>query len=412
MGNLKTEAKEEKEEKDMNKKLLRIVSVIITPILILALSTCIMLKDVPNHLYTSSEVEVMSVLPKVGPFNKVEYNEETLKVNLLGLIPIKQVSVHKVKDIEVVPGGNSIGVRLSSEGVLVVGFSEIAIGNDKKVSPAGEAGIEVGDIITKIDGDQIESSHDLIKKIGSINKEKINIEFIRDGKTLNKEVTLIKENNSGYKLGLWVRDSTAGVGTMTFYHEATGKFAALGHPVTDGDTNKPFTVKKGDLLQSSIISVRKGEKGAPGELKGIFVNDDKPIGNIQRNTQCGIFGEGKKAECNPMRSKAIKVAFRDEIKLGKAKIITTIDESGPKEYEIEIVKLLQQDNPGPKSMLIRITDEELLNKTGGIVQGMSGSPIIQNDKIIGAVTHVLINKPDVGYGIYIDWMLEDAGILK
>ena len=142
------------------------------------------------------------------------------------------------------------------------------------------------------------------------------------------------------------------------------------------------------------------------------MNDDKPIGSIVKNTQCGIFGEGKKAECNPMRSSPMKVAFRDEIKLGKATIITTIDEEGPKEYEIEIVKLLQQDSPGPKSMLIRVTDEALLSKTGGIVQGMSGSPIIQNGKLVGAVTHVLINKPDVGYGIYIDWMLEDAGILK
>lgn len=396
----------------MNKKLLKVVSVLITPILILALATCIMLKDVPDHLYTSSEMEVMSVLPNVGPFNKVEYKEEKLKVNLLGLVPIKQVSVHKVKDVEVIPGGNSIGIRLSSQGVLVVGFSEIAVGNDKKISSASEAGIEVGDIIVKVEEESIETSRDLIKKITSINKEKVNLQIIRDGKSLTKEVKLVKEGNGGYKLGLWVRDSTAGVGTMTFYDEKTGKFAALGHPVTDGDTNKPFTIKKGDLLESSIISVRKGEKGAPGELKGIFVNDNNPIGNIEKNTQCGIFGEGKKGQCNPMRSSPMKVSFRDEIKLGKATILTTLDEEGPKEYEIEIVKLFQQDAPGPKSMLIKVTDEALLNKTGGIVQGMSGSPIIQNGKIVGAVTHVLINKPDVGYGIYIDWMLEDAGILK
>ena len=409
MGKLIAEAKE---EKDMNNKLLKVVSVLITPILILALSTCIMLKDVPSHLYTNNEMEVMSVLPDVGPFNKVEYTEDKLKVNLLGLVPIKQISVHKVDDIEVIPGGNSIGVRLSSNGVLVVGFSEISIGNDKKISPAGEAGIEVGDIIVKVEDEEILTSHDLIKKISTINKEMINVELMRDGKSLNKKINLIKEDNGEYKLGLWVRDSTAGIGTMTFYDEKSGKFAALGHPVTDGDTNKPFTIKNGDLLQSSIISVRKGEKGAPGELKGIFVNDDTPIGNIEKNTQCGIFGEGKREKCNPMRSSSMKVSFRDEIKLGKATILTTLDEEGPKEYDIEIVKLFQQDVPGPKSMLIRVTDEELLRKTGGIVQGMSGSPIIQNGKIIGAVTHVLINKPDVGYGIYIDWMLQDAGILN
>ena len=221
-----------------------------------------------------------------------------------------------------------------------------------------------------------------------------------------------KEDDKEYKIGLWIRDSTAGVGTLTFFDDSTKKFGALGHPITDCDTNEPFLIKKGDVLESSIISVRKGEKGSPGELRGIFINEQIPTGDIQKNTQSGIFGEIKNVEALNKNVKPLKVGFRDEISIGKAKIITTIDESGPQEFDIEIEKLLSQTIAGSKSMVIKITDPKLLAKTGGIVQGMSGSPIIQNNKIIGAVTHVLINKPDTGYGIYIEWMLQDAGIIK
>ena len=395
----------------MKKKLFKGISLIITPILILGLATYMMLRKVPDHIYTSNEVEAMAFLPDLGPFNKVRYYDNKLKVNLLGVIPVKSVEVCKVKDVEVRLGGNAVGVRLSSKGALVVGHSDITIDNKIMRSPAENAGIQLGDLIVKIDNINIENSKDVINTIKNSKKDVVKMVLIRDGEEINKEVNLIKEQGGDYKLGLWVRDSTAGVGTLTFYDDKTGRFGALGHPVTDGDTNKPFTVKEGDLLESSIISFRKGEKGSPGELKGIFVDDSNPIGKISKNTQCGIFGDTKNEVKNLFESDKIKVGFRDEVKLGKAHIITTIDEQGPKEYEIEIVKLLQQDQPGPKSMLIKVTDPELLSRTGGIVQGMSGSPIIQDGKLVGAVTHVLINKPDIGYGIYIDWMLEDAGVI-
>lgn len=396
----------------MKNRIFKGITLITAPILILALAMTMMLRNVPDHLYTQNELEVMSVIPDMSPFGNVEYKNKKLNVNLLGVIPIKSVAVHKVKNIEVNLGGNCVGVRLSSKGALVVGQSEVNINNEKVESPATKVGIGVGDLIVKINNEKVESSKELISNVKNAKSDTVNITFIRNGSEMTKEVKLLKESGGDYKLGLWVRDSTAGVGTMTFYDEKSGKFAALGHPVTDGDTNKPFTIKDGDLLESSIMSVRKGEKGSPGELKGIFVDDNNPIGKIEKNTQCGIFGNTTTKIKNGMRSNRIKIGFRDEIKLGKASIITTVDESGPKEYEIEITKLLQQDEAGPKSMIIKVTDPELLKKTGGIVQGMSGSPIIQNGKLVGAVTHVLINKPDVGYGIYIDWMLEDAGIIK
>ena len=175
---------------------------------------------------------------------------------------------------------------------------------------------------------------------------------------------------------MWVIDSTAGIGRLTFYHEDTNTFGALGHPISDGDTNTTFTIKDGDLLSASILSVRKGEKGVPGELRGLFVNEKKSIGQIESNSSSGIFGKTYQPLVNSIFNKPMSVGFRNEVVEGPAKIITTIDENGPKEYDIEIIKLLQQDKSGPKSMIIRVTDEELLSKTGGIVQGMSGSPII------------------------------------
>lgn len=396
----------------MKIKVLKIFTIIMTPLLILALITAITLRNVPNSIYTKNEQSVMAIIPEVGPFSTLNYNEENLMVKFLGVIPIKSIQVNKIDNLEVIPGGNPVGVKLSSKGVLVVGFSDIIVEGVNTSSPAKEAGIEIGDLITKINDIDIDSTETLITTLKTIDKETLSLEYIRDNETINKEVKLIKEDSNSYKIGLWVRDTAAGVGTLTFYHEESGKFGALGHPVTDGDTNKIFDIKDGDLIEASIISVKKGEKGDPGELRGIFINTNSPLGEIEKNSSCGIFGNTKEEITIKNNSNKIKVGFRDEIKTGKAKIIATIDENGTKEYDIEIVKLYTQSEADAKSMLIKITDERLLSTTGGIVQGMSGSPIIQNDKIIGAVTHVLINKPDMGYGIYIDWMLQEAGIIN
>ena len=396
----------------MKKRVLKRISLLIAPILILLLTTFFMVREVPNHFYSKNEQSVMALLPDVGPFNTLGYNDNNIQINFLGIIPIKSVMVNKVQDIEVIPGGRSIGIRLSSKGVLVVGYSEVNVNNEKVESPGKLAGIEIGDLIISVNDKNVDSTKNLIQLIKATKEDSIELEILRNEEKLLKELKIIKENNKDAKIGLWIRDTTAGVGTLTFTDEKTGVFGALGHPVTDGDTNKLFNIREGDLLESSVISIRKGESGSPGELKGIFIDGNNSLGKIEQNTQCGIFGTCKDVKSFNMRGEKVKIGFRDEITIGKASIITTIDENGPKEYDIEIIKLFQQKEAGPKSMLIKITDEELLQKTGGIVQGMSGSPIMQNGKMIGAVTHVLINKPDVGYGIYIDWMLENAGILK
>lgn len=396
----------------MKKKLLYTASLIITPILILILITTISIRKLPNKIYTNDEKTVQSIAPIGNTIRRITDKGNEYEIKFLGVIPLKSVEIEKIKDLQIYPGGNPIGVRVNSEGVLIVGYSDVEIDNKKEDSPGKVSGLEIGDIILKINGEEMENSLDLLKTIKDSNKENVEVNILRNGKSLTKTVHLRKENNKDYKIGLWIRDSTAGVGTMTFYDSNTNKFGALGHPITDSDTNEPFLIKKGDVLESSIISIRKGEKGLPGELKGIFLNENKPTGTIEKNTQSGIFGEIKNDKILNDKVKPLKVGFRDEIVIGKAQIITTIDENGPQEFDVEIEKILNQATPNSKSMVVKITDPRLLQKTGGIVQGMSGSPIIQNNKIIGAITHVLINKPDTGYGIYIEWMLQDAGIIK
>lgn len=397
----------------MKKKLLSIMSLILTPILILILITIMSVKSIPDKIYSSYDIPVNSFIPLGNTIDRINNSENKYAIKFLGMIPVKCVEMNKVEDLEVYPGGNPVGVRVSSEGVLIVGYSNVEIDGKVMESPGKCGGLEIGDIILKIDGEEMTSSSDLLKNIRECDDGKIDVEILRHGNKMSKSIQLLKENDNEYKIGLWIRDSTAGVGTMTFFEPYSHKFGALGHPITDCDTNEPFLIKKGDLLDSSIISVRKGEKGSPGELKGIFLDENVPKGEIEKNTQSGIFGKINNDDSYNMRSATpMKIGFRNEIKTGSAKIITTIDESGPQEFDIEIEKLLTQDTAGSKSMVIKITDPVLLEKTGGIVQGMSGSPIIQNGKLIGAVTHVLINKPDTGYGIYIEWMLQDAGIIK
>lgn len=394
----------------MKNKKIQLITLILTPLILLFLLGISIRSKTPNDIYTSSGT--------IGDFKlaysplysgKVESNK--FNISLFGLIPVKSVDIKTVKDLEVYPGGTPVGIKLSSKGVLVVGYSDIEVDGKKVSSPAKDVGIEIGDLILKINDENIEDSQDLIRKVINSKSDEITIELSKSGKKEIKTMNRIKSNTDGkYKIGLWVRDSTAGVGTLTFYHKETDNYGALGHAIIDADTNSLITVKKGDLVKSSIINVRKSEKGSPGELRGIFLDEESPLGVITKNTYCGIFGSLNNTFAP--NSKSIKVGFRDEIQEGKAQILTTIDENGPQYFDIKITKLLPQDEPGPKSMVIEIIDEKLLNKTGGIVQGMSGSPIIQNGKIVGAVTHVLINNPKVGYGIYIEWMLKDAEIIK
>ncbi|AGK97660.1 SpoIVB peptidase [Clostridium pasteurianum] len=407
----------------MKNKKLKIICSILTPIIILTLVTFMSLRDIPETIYVRQGENInygsllkvnnddISVLKQ--NVNKGYGTKIRKSINLLGVFPVKNVNLEIVPPITVYPGGQPVGIKLNTQGVLVVGLSDIDSQNGKISSPAAQAGVQIGDSIIKIDGENVNNSKSVSEKLNKYKDSIMKVTIVREGKNIDKEIKAVKSDvDNGYKLGLWVRDSTAGVGTLTFYHEKSGKFAALGHPITDVDTGTMLTVKDGNIINSSIISIKKGTKGNPGEVRGIFVNEQDPLGNIKTNTVSGIYGTCVKTLKNSKFNKPMEVGLRNDIKEGDAQILTTIDGEQPKLYNIKIEKLLSQESPGPKSMVIRVTDPELLEKTGGIVQGMSGSPIIQNNKIVGAVTHVLINKPDVGYGIYMEWMLKDAGILN
>ena len=352
----------------MLKKILKYFSIITAPIAILALIAYFSVLKLPEKIYINDSMEVSDIsVHNQGVFNTVKLSKDKVNIDFLGLIPIKSVAVQKLDDIKLYPGGTSVGIKLSTEGVLVVGFSDVETRGGTESSPAKVAGLQLGDVLLKVNGKDIEGA----KELGSLIKENdtnvVNVEFMRQGCKFNKDIELVKEGEA-YKLGLWVRDSTAGIGTLTFYHEDSDTFGALGHPITDGDTNTTFTIKDGDLLSASILSVRKGEKGVPGELRGLFINEKSSIGTIKSNSSSGIFGNTNQPLVNPICSEPMSVGFRNEVVEGPATIITTVGEEGPKEYDIEIVKLLQQDKCGPKSMIIRVTDEELLSKTVGIVQ--------------------------------------------
>ncbi|QEK12162.1 SpoIVB peptidase [Crassaminicella thermophila] len=343
--------------------------------------------------------------------NPIKTGQTNFQVKLLGIIPIRNVKVDVIPKIKVVPGGQCIGVRLNTKGVLVVGLEEIKGIDGKKHNPSREAGLTIGDSILEINNIKIKDAQHVTNIINANKNTQITLKVKRRQKIFYTKITPIKSIDEGeYRIGLWVRDKTAGVGTLTFYHSDTMKFGALGHAITDIDTGLLLTVDNGEIVKSKVASIQQGKRGKPGEIKGIFYETSKPIGNLEKNTRYGIYGKAYKPIENNIYNKPIEIAYQNEIKKGKATILTTIDNNKIEEYEIYIEKVNRQRMPNTKSMVIRITDKRLLKKSGGIVQGMSGSPIIQNGKLIGAVTHVFVNDPSKGYGLFIEWMIKEAGI--
>ncbi len=238
--------------------------------------------------------------------------------------------------------------------------------------------------------------------------ESIRITYSRDNDVKTMQISPQKNSDGEYKLGLWVRDAAAGVGTISFYEPSSKTFAALGHGIQDVDTEKLITISNGEVVRANIIDIVKGEKGKPGEIRGSIAGGET-VGDIYKNTAFGIYGKIKNSVNLELKnSDAIEVANRDEIRTGPAKIICTLEENETKEYDVEIQKIYYNNNENNKSMLLKVTDESLIQKTGGIIQGMSGSPIVQNGKFIGAVTHVLINDAQIGYGVFADLMLKSA----
>lgn len=325
---------------------------------------------------------------------------KVVDAKLFGIVPVKKVELEVVPQSSLVPCGNVFGVKFFTKGVMVIKLSEIET-EKGLLSPAKEAGIEAGDVICSLGGEDVNTAEDVASIIESKKGSEIAVEYTRDG---NKCVTVLKPvlslSDKKYKTGIWVRDSTAGIGTMTYYNPENGEFAGLGHGICDVDTGKLMPLLKGTMVDVKITDIIKGRSGSPGELKGNF--DTLKKGAITGNTDHGVYGVLD--DTYRPAGKPLPVGLRDEVSMGKAEILCELDDDGVKSYEIEITKIKGNDREG-KNFLISVTDESLLEKTGGIVQGMSGSPIIQNGKIVGAVTHVLVNSPTKGYGIFIENML-------
>ena len=329
--------------------------------------------------------------------NKQKISEagvEKLKLSLFGDIKLKDVNVAVVPKTTVIPLGTAIGMKLYTKGVLVVGMSQIKDENNEKKKPYENSGIEQGDTILAINNNEVSNTDELIKEVNNSNGNEIKIKYVKNNETLETSIKPVKSNNE-YKLGLWVRDAAAGVGTLTFYEPSTNTFMALGHGISDIDTEKIVDISSGELITANIL-----------EIRGTIENGYN-IGTINKNTSLGVYGSvTNKNYLDTSGYSEMEVATRSEIQDEKAQIICQLDNSGKKTYEIEIEKIYLANNTDNKSMLIKVTDKELLEKTGGIIQGMSGAPVIQNGKFIGAVTNVLVNDPTQGYAIFADMMIK------
>lgn len=351
-----------------------------------------------------------------GSLTKVDSKDtgiSRLKLSAFGGFFKKDIEVSVLPTRKVVVGGDTVGIRLYSKGVLVIGESPVQGMDGIYYEPYKNSSIKKGAKILKINNEKVETILELVETVANIedNKKAI-VQYEQDGQIHEEEMNPITCFDDGRKkLGLWVRDGAMGVGTLTFYDKQTGKIGALGHGISDMDLKELIDVDEGFLNLANIISVKKGLKNEPGEIRGML-NERVEIGKITLNNECGIYGEYDK-ECDLLNNrKEVFVASKNEIETGPATIYCSIDGDGmPKEYNINVVKKSDLIGIKSKGMIIEVTDEELLQKTGGIIQGMSGSPILQNGKFIGAVTHVYVNDPTRGYAIFAESMLEQLNEL-
>ena len=345
--------------------------------------------------------------PFISISNKIDESRTNSVFRQNKVTRLKSQNSDKYKDISLYVGGMPFGVKFITEGVLVVGFSDIQSKSSLK-NPANEAGLRINDIIIKVNGEHICGADELTKLIESSNGQKLTLTYTRDGKEHN--ATLIPQyskDESKYKSGLYVRDSGAGIGTVTFIFPNTYAFGGLGHGICDAQSGKLIPMQRGSVVGVTINGVVKGLAGSPGEVKGYFSSGK--TGTLLGNTDCGVYGVFA-SRPEAIHTDPIPVCTRNEVCEGKAYIYCTLSENKTEKYEIEISNI-QRDSTSNKCFTVKVTDQKLLELSGGIVQGMSGSPIIQNGKLVGAVTHVLINDPTTGYGIFIENMLDQMGNL-
>lgn len=324
------------------------------------------------------------------------------EIRLFGVIPVKSARVVKTEERDVLLGGECFGIKLYSDGVMVVGTKDVETAQGK-LNPAKAAGIEKGDIIISVNGEKMLSSEQVEEVFNDNNGKSYDVTLKRNGNLKTVSLTPVYSHAEGkYKVGIWVRDSTAGIGTLTFYNPVNNSLAALGHPITDIDTNELIPILNGEAVKTSVTKVYKSADGQAGSLSCDF--SDEAFGSLVMNTDCGIYGA---LTSLPENKKLIPVAPATEVERGEATLYCTVDGEGVKPFDVKITRISYAQG-SEKNLVIKVTDEALLEKTGGIVQGMSGSPVVQNGKLVGALTHVILDDPEKGYAIFADKMVEKS----
>ena len=377
---------------------------------VLFLSMCVIATPFAAESISQPDNNYTAALSFSASTQWIDNLDTTLSMRFFTLFPAQKTSIEQKEPIMLYPGGQPVGILLRTDGILVVGYSPIQ-NEIKELHPAQSAGIQAGDIILSVNNIQV--IHDdelamLINELGAQGND-ISLEIRRQNHTLHKIITpaYCEETNS-YRIGLLIRDNAGGVGTLTFVEPKTMQYGALGHMIANNDTQLKLSILNGKLVAADIQGIKKGLPGTPGEKIGRFVNNNA-LGSIEKNTSAGIFGTLTDSHIlsETVTTHPLPIASSDEVYPGSATIYTALDGMQVNSYDIEIEKVNLTNRDG-KNMVIQITDPELLRRTGGIVQGMSGSPIIQDGKLVGAVTHVLVNDPTRGYGIFIENMLEAA----
>ena len=327
-----------------------------------------------------------------------------LPCRLLGVIPFKQIKVTPEVQRSIFVSGSTVGMYMETDGVLIIDTGEILSEGGETKEPAKNI-VKPGDYIVALNDEKISRKKDLIDDLKKLEGEEVILDVVRNGKTVPVSITPAKDKQGEYKLGIWVRDNTQGIGTLTFVDEK-GNYGALGHGISDVDTGELLEIQNGALYQAQILGIQKGAKGSPGELSGLIrYEPGKIIGSIETNSKNGIYGHFTGDRKSPISLKKMPVGYKQEVTEGEASILCCVEDE-VKEYQAEITKIDMNHSDTNKSFVIRVTDPKLLSVTGGIVQGMSGSPVLQNGKIIGAVTHVFVQDSTSGYGIFIENMME------
>lgn len=361
-------------------------------------------KDVFDNMAPKTDTEKITIhTEEVYQVSEQENSSCTMTCKLFGVIPVKEVDVSVVSKEELVPSGMPIGIYVETDGVLVIGTGSVSGTDGVSREPAASL-VKSGDYICSVNGEEIETKEQLTEKVNRYGADKIDLGIRRNEEMIDVFVTPVLSEEGGYKLGIWVRDDLAGIGTMTYLTDDLS-YAALGHGVNDADTSSLLEMKEGSLYQTDIVDIVKGEHGTPGELTGVInYRKEYCLGSINSNSEVGITGKLDQVPVQLSEVKSVPVGLKQEIEMGKANIICDLD--GHREsYEIEISEVNYSETKDKREIVFEVTDPKLLDVTGGIVQGMSGAPILQNGKIIGAVTHVYINEPTKGYGIFIEEML-------